>query len=58
MSRLRSGGPRQIDVVGDLIVTSAWGHQAILGVNKNSGEVLVDERQRRRLWRPARPRSC
>ena len=36
----RSGGPRQIDVVGDLIVTSAWGHQAILGVNKNSGEVL------------------
>lgn len=35
----RSGGPRQIDVVGNTIVTSAWGHQAILGVDKNSGEV-------------------
>ena len=36
----RSGGPRQLDVVGNTIVVSAWGHQAILGVDKNSGEVL------------------
>ena len=37
---VRSGGPRQIDVQGDLILTSAWGHQAIVGMDRNSGEVL------------------
>ena len=36
---VRSGGPRQIDVQGDFILTSAWGHQAIVGIDRSSGEV-------------------
>ena len=34
-----SGGPRQLDYQKGKIVTSAWGHQGILGIDANNGDV-------------------